>query len=484
MTDETNGVTTNALTTANPSNITNQLNSTSVGGSTTGGVSALNNITPKVTSQSAGQPTPVEIDIHDDTPGPGNSASRDFFDQLGTVTGTGQNITGTAAGEFLSGEVTSASGGLPGALSFYSFANNSSGSFADLRGGPSVTAYVDSGQTATVSATLRAGPDGSANAALEFNGEDTFAYLQHNPAWEISQGTIALWIQPDDLSDDGIILSKDLKGSGDGGHFRLGHEEDGTIFLRVANGDGSGNRAWESSIPYLEEGQWTHLAVSFSADGGVVVYVDGVAVPDEGWIREEGNEDLPSLQSEAYLLANREPWILGADTSRTENTDSPNAFAAEHDNLRDAFDGAIADFGIWGGDTADEVLTAEQVFELATNGPGSALTGAAGPQPMIAADDVIDGAGGNDTIVGAAGDDTLRGGAGHDDLEGGYGDDLLEGGAGDDVLEGGRGSDLLLGGDGDDVLISRSDGGEQRIGQVAIGQPSRPDPDGEVNPNR
>ncbi|MEL7045096.1 MAG: LamG-like jellyroll fold domain-containing protein, partial [Pseudomonadota bacterium] len=439
---------------------------------------------PKVTSQSPGQPAPTANGAHEFIDVPGNAASREYFEPLGTTPGSGQTLGGSASAETLSGAAAMGGSGLPGALSFYSFANEASGSFADLRGGPSVTAYVDAGNTATVSATLRAGPDGSAGSALEFNGDDTFAYLEHSPAWEVSQGTIALWVQPDDLSSDGIILSKDLRGSGDGGHFRLGHEEDGTLFLRVANGDGSGNRAWESSIPYLEEGEWSHLAVSFSADGGVVVYVDGVAVPDSGWIREEGNEDLPSLQSEAYLIANREPWILGADTSRSEDTDSPDAFAAEHNNLRDAFDGAIADFAIFGGDSAEDVLSASQVFDLATNGPGSALTGAAGPQPMVAADDVINGGGGNDTIYGEAGDDELSGGAGHDELRGGYGNDLLQGDAGDDVLEGGRGADLLLGGAGDDVLISHSDAGEQRIGQLAIGDPTRPDPDNEVNPER
>ncbi|MEE4175756.1 MAG: LamG-like jellyroll fold domain-containing protein, partial [Xanthomonadales bacterium] len=421
-------------------------------------------------------------------PGAGpNSSSRDFYDQLGAAPRAGVNVTGTDAHETLSGAVDTAGPGLPGALSFYTFANASGAagaSFADLRGGPSVTAHIDAGTTATPSATLRAGPDGSPGGALDFNGKDTFAYLAHSPAWEVPQGTIALWVQPDDLSDDGIFLSKDLKGSGDGGHFRFGHEEDGTLFLRFANGDGSGNRAWESSIPYLKEGQWTHLAVSFSAEDGIVVYVDGVAVPDAGWIRTEGNEDLLSLQSEAYLTANREPWILGADTSRSENTDSPDAFAAEHEKLRDAFDGAIADLGIWGGPSADDVLTAQEVLELATNGPGNALTNPAGPQPMVAASDTINGGGGNDTIDGDAGDDILLGGAGEDSIRGGYGNDRLEGNDGDDVLEGGRGSDLLLGGAGDDVLISHSDAGEQRIGQVAIGQPTRPDPDNEVNPAR
>ena len=49
---------------------------------------------------------------------------------------------------------------------------------------------------------------------------------------------------------------------------------------------------------------------------------------------------------------------------------------------------------------------------------------------------------------------------------------------------GGRGSDLLAGGDGDDLLISRSDSGEQRIGQLVLGNPTRPDPDNEVNYDR
>ncbi|MEM6539418.1 MAG: hypothetical protein AAF668_17035, partial [Pseudomonadota bacterium] len=86
--------------------------------------------------------------------------------------------------------------------------------------------------------------------------------------------------------------------------------------------------------------------------------------------------------------------------------------------------------------------------------------------------DVFIGDGGNDTIDGAGGDDVIMGG---------FGDDILSGGAGNDVLDGGYGSDVLNGGEGDDLLIAASDAGEQRIGQLAIGQPTRDDPDGEVN---
>ena len=88
------------------------------------------------------------------------------------------------------------------------------------------------------------------------------------------------------------------------------------------------------------------------------------------------------------------------------------------------------------------------------------------------------------TRNGGNGDDAFTGSVRDDMLEGGYGDDRLDGGAGDDVLDGGRGSDLLIGGAGDDLLLMRADAGEQRIGQLAIGKPTRGDPDGEVNQER
>ena len=98
----------------------------------------------------------------------------------------------------------------------------------------------------------------------------------------------------------------------------------------------------------------------------------------------------------------------------------------------------------------------------------------------------VDGNGteGRDVIDGKGADDLLIGGGGDDELRGGYGNDQLLGGDGNDVLDGGRGSDLLDGGAGDDLLISRSDAGEQRIGQLAIGVATRDDPDGEVDADR
>ncbi|MEM1277935.1 MAG: hypothetical protein AAGH74_15535, partial [Pseudomonadota bacterium] len=89
-----------------------------------------------------------------------------------------------------------------------------------------------------------------------------------------------------------------------------------------------------------------------------------------------------------------------------------------------------------------------------------------------------------DVVEAKGGDDSVDGQGGDDELYGGYGDDQLYGGEGDDVIYGGRGSDLMVGGAGNDIIVGRSDAGEQRIGQLAIGNPTRPDPDGEVNPDR
>ncbi len=404
--------------------------------------------------------------------------SRAFFNQVGTTPAPNDVIIGTSENDTLVGDPMPEDGpGLPGALAHWGFDSASGNSFADTRGGPSAEAFrLENGEAVAATDNLtRPGPLDGSDLALQFNGENSFAFINHDPAFEITQGTVALWVQPDDLSDDAIILSKDERGDGDGGHFRLGFEDDGRLFIRVANGDGGSNKAWESVQSYLSEGTWTHLAVSFSADGGVTVYVDGIKVPDFAWIRVEGNEDQPNLQSEAYILQNAEPWILGADTSRTNNNDTPQDFAADDPRLDDPFDGAISDFIIFGGMDAGDVLTDAQVLQLFEEGPGTALTAPAGPEPLLAGDDSIDGSDGHDVIDAGAGQDQVQGGAGRDSIDGGYGDDILDGGDGNDTLDGGRGSDLLLGGDGDDLLIARSDAGEQRIGQLAIGEPSRPD---------
>ncbi|MEL7089167.1 MAG: hypothetical protein AAGL98_12115, partial [Planctomycetota bacterium] len=210
--------------------------------------------------------------------------------------------------------------------------------------------------------------------------------------------------------------------------------------------------------------------------------VDGTYIRNFQWTKVTGDVRAPSDFTEGFFLQNEEPWVLGADQQWTEHNGTAQQFATDARKLNNAFEGSIKDFGIWGGFELDDYLTGDEVRELMNDGPGTALTKTAGVQPMIASDDTLNGKGGADKIYAGAGDDKAYGGNGNDIIMGGYGNDYLLGNAGNDILDGERGSDLLVGGDGNDVLYSRSDAGEQRIGQLVIGEPSRDFPDPSVDP--
>ncbi|MCG6882135.1 MAG: hypothetical protein LJE62_00090 [Silicimonas sp.] len=412
----------------------------------------------------------------------GLTETRAPFEQLGFVETSGETITGTTGNDSLSQADVAEPAGLPGALGYWGFDNGVDGAYADGRGdgGAAVktfTLYENQALLNTDASTE--GPDGTPNSAIYFNGEDSFAFLEHDSEMNFTQGTITMWVRPDDLGEKSMFVTKDQSGSGEGSHFRLGHTEEGGLFLRSADPYKT-NHSWETG-PLLSEGEWAHLAVSFTEDG-IRVYVDGARVADNAWTAVEGEIPAPGQHESGMLLQNEEPWVFGADTYRTELNDTAQEFATDDEDLCHEFEGAIAGFGVWGGFTSDDVLTRAQINDLIQNGPGAALTNPSGTEAMIAADDEIFGLQGNDTIDGEAGDDTLWGGSGRDNIHGGYGDDHIIGGSGNDTLDGGRGSDYLEGGSGNDVLISRADAGEQRAGQLVLGEPSRPD-GGAIDPD-
>ncbi|MGR3514751.1 MAG: LamG-like jellyroll fold domain-containing protein [Paracoccaceae bacterium] len=402
------------------------------------------------------------------------------FEQLGFVEADGETINGDAGNNELSQADVAEPEGMPGALGFWSLDNGVDGTYADGRddGGAEIKAYTlyENAALLNTDATTEGPRDGS--TALYFNGEDSFAFLEHEDEMAFTQGTVAMWVRPDDLGEKSMFVTKDHRGSEEGSHFRLGHTDEGGLFLRAADPYKT-NHAWETG-PLLTEGEWTHIAVNFTEDG-ITVYLDGQAVPDNAWTAVEGDDPTPGSQGENMLLQNEEPWVFGADQYRADLNDTAAEFATDNEDLRNEFEGAIAEFGVWGGFSAEDALTAAEINALMTDGPSTALTNPSGAEAMVAADDVINGLGGDDTIDGEAGDDTLDGGDGNDSVQGGYGDDHVMGGAGNDTLDGGRGNDLIEGGDGDDVLYSRADTGEQRAGQLVLDDPSRPE-GGSIDP--
>lgn len=71
--------------------------------------------------------------------------------------------------------------------------------------------------------------------------------------------------------------------------------------------------------------------------------------------------------------------------------------------------------------------------------------------------DDLSGDAGDDTVEGESGDDKVSGGSGFDRLFGGLDDDTLSGGAQGDRAEGGRGDDKVSGGSGDDLVGGGAD---------------------------
>ncbi|MDU8943255.1 PA14 domain-containing protein [Ovoidimarina sediminis] len=174
--------------------------------------------------------------------------TRGTFEQLGTVEVAGDTITGTNAADTLTQTAQPEETGLPGAIGYWSFADGSEGAYSDARSeGPAIKAYTlyeNQAHLRTDGATEGHGE--LENGALYFNGETDYAYLAHDTSHEITQGTITMWVRPDDLTDFSMMVSKDASGSGDGGHFRLGHTDEGGLFLRMAPGDGGSNHSWAS----------------------------------------------------------------------------------------------------------------------------------------------------------------------------------------------------------------------------------------------
>ncbi len=398
------------------------------------------------------------------------------FDQLGSVEVAGVSETGNNNANTMGPDAPEVSG-LPGALGFWSFGDGVDGTYGDdsANAGNAIKSYTlyENQALLRTDGTVDGPPNGSGQA-LYFNGEDDYAFMDHDPSMSTTQGTIAFWVRPDDLGEDSTMISKDHSGTVDGGHLRIGHTNEGGLFLRLAPGDGGGNKAWETKNAVFEEGEWAHVAVSYT-DSGVTVTINGDPIGANQWEAKEGDVPNPNGYTQYFMMQNEEPWVLGADSFRAELNDTAQEFALDDEDLQREFEGALADIGIWGGFTPEDALSVAEINDLMDNGPGAALTNPSGQQPMLAGDDTMDGLGGNDVMDGGAGDDDMEGGNGRDSMQGGYGDDHLKGEAGNDTLDGGRGSDLLEGGDGNDVLYSRSDAGLPKAGQLVLDDPSRPD---------
>ena len=441
--------------------------------------------TPDTDIDSTQTENPFAADVATRNPGenPGPTFVENIY-QRELVDAADDIIVGTAGDDVLEGDpIPTATASLDSPISYWSL-SDTNGTFADATGISDARYYIDDNGEASLqtSVPVMPGPDGTTPAALFGVQEDSFAYVANDQAYQVLNGTVTAWFNPVDLGGKQTILSKDESKADDGGHFHIRVEDDGRLFIRVAEGegrnDGGYNHEWRSKEPLISEGNWQHIALNFGA-AGVTTYLNGEALADEAFdtVGGNGGQGMSEFVG-GYAIGNDKPFVIGANTRVSNDTSTAEALGVD-ERLSEHFEGGIANVGFWGGNTPDMALSGAQVAELFANGPGDLSTAMAStPPPIPVGDDTISGEAGNDTIDGGAGNDTLDGGAGNDLVMGGYGDDIVSGGAGNDTLSGGHGEDVLSGGEGNDRLESLADAREPLIAQNFD---RSDDPDYEVN---
>ena len=175
-----------------------------------------------------------------------------------------------------------------------------------------------------------AGPfDGTATTAVQFDGSNDYVEIADLPAWQLADGTVQLWFNPDDTSGRQGLLGRDATNQEQDGHFSLYLEGDDLVF-RIQDTENSKTYTVANSV---HAGDWHHVAVSFGAEG-VKVYLNGEVVATDSYTGGiDGNEN---------------PWVVGA--MNWSSSDGAN------DNLHSFFDGRIAEIAIFDQQLADNQI--------------------------------------------------------------------------------------------------------------------------------
>lgn len=156
------------------------------------------------------------------------------------------------------------------------------------------------------------GPPGCGQA-LSFGGDIAdYAELPADPAWDLKEGSIDLWVRIDAPATERHlgIVSRDAKDAARLGHFTLFQLVDGGVAVRLQRGTNDGIARCS---PPLTQGDWHHIGVNFGA-GGLELFVDGVPA-------ERKDTYVVSLEilkcgtsSEQGIDGNDNPWVLGASS--------------------------------------------------------------------------------------------------------------------------------------------------------------------------
>ncbi|MEM7694795.1 MAG: LamG-like jellyroll fold domain-containing protein [Pseudomonadota bacterium] len=233
------------------------------------------------------------------------------------------------------------------------------------------------------------GWDGT-GTAVALDGSGDYVKVADDGAFQLAEGTVSLRFKADEVSDTQALFSRDSNDFDGGGHLSAYVESDGSVRVRLQSD--SASTYVQSAAGLVNAGEWTHVAVTFGAEG-LTLYVNG----------EEADTDSYT----GGITGNNEPWTLGASQNKSDD--------GVANKLRDHFAGEMDEFALF-----DSQLDAATVANLRTGGV-EAVTGSGD------GDDVLTGGAGVDTLTGGGGNDTMTGGTERDTF-------VLADGTGNDVI--------------------------------------------------
>lgn len=164
--------------------------------------------------------------------------------------------------------------------------------------------------------------------------------------------------------------------------------------------------------------------------------------------------------NDRYVIDNLDDQIIERANEGQDQVSSAVSYTlgANLEDLNLSGENAIVGVGNELDNTITDEYESDTYFSSSSSAANNIIDGKGGNDRVFLRDgnDFINGGDGNDILNGGSGDDTLEGGNGDDSLDGGSdfnsGNDVLNGGSGNDLLDGSYGIDVLLGGDGNDIL--------------------------------
>ncbi|MEL6106198.1 MAG: LamG-like jellyroll fold domain-containing protein [Planctomycetota bacterium] len=180
----------------------------------------------------------------------------------------------------------------------------------------------------------------SGNGAVSFNNGEHIE-VGHSADLMLDEGTIQLWFQTSDITQDGTLFSKDATGFGGGGHIGAYLHTNGEIEVRLQSDSAQHFVRTDQATQAISENVWNHFAFSFGS-GGMKLYLNGELLDSDTYTGGLGTSSGGS--------GNTQSLLIGAN----------NAFSTlgTTDAIQNYYEGDIDEFAILGRQLSDaEVLS-------------------------------------------------------------------------------------------------------------------------------